>query len=60
MRLMILGDWFKVVVPLLDPETDSLLVLYDDAQSIYKKNKTLDFTFPVWVSKPESYHSIAH
>lgn len=39
------ADWFKVVVPLLDPETDSLLVLYDDAQSIYKKNKTLDFTF---------------
>lgn len=39
------ADWFKVVMPLLDPETDSLLVLYDDAQSIYKNKKTLDFTF---------------
>jgi superfamily I DNA/RNA helicase len=39
------ADWFKIVVPLLDPESDSLLVLYDDAQSIYKKKKTLDFTF---------------
>lgn len=39
------ADWFKVVVPLLDPESDSLLVLYDDAQSIYKNNKTLSFTF---------------
>lgn len=39
------ADWFKIVVPLLDPETDSLLVLYDDAQSIYKNKKTLNFTF---------------
>lgn len=39
------ADWFKVVVPLLDPESDSLLVLYDDAQSIYKNKKTLGFTF---------------
>lgn len=39
------ADWFKVVVPLLDPETDSLLVLYDDAQSIYKKTNALGFTF---------------
>ena len=39
------ADWFKVVVPLLDPDTDSLLVLYDDAQSIYKHKKTLGFSF---------------
>lgn len=39
------ADWFKVVMPMLDPETNSLLVLYDDAQSIYKNKKTLDFTF---------------
>lgn len=39
------ADWFKVVVPLLDPETDSLLVLYDDAQSIYQNKKSLGFTF---------------
>src|SRR5690606_39267469 len=28
----------------IDPETNSLLLLYDDAQSIYKKKKSLDFT----------------
>lgn len=39
------SDWFKVVMPLLDPQTDALLVLYDDAQSIYKHKKTLGFTF---------------
>lgn len=39
------ADWFKVVMPLLDADTDSLLVLYDDAQSIYKNKKALDFSF---------------
>ena len=28
-------DWFRLLVPLVDPQTNSLLVLYDDAQSIY-------------------------
>lgn len=29
---------------MVDPETKSLLLLYDDAQSIYKKKKALDFS----------------
>lgn len=28
-------EWFKLVVQMVSPETNSLLVLYDDAQSIY-------------------------
>lgn len=28
-------DWFRLLVPLVDPQTNSLLVLYDDAQAIY-------------------------
>ncbi len=38
------ADWFKVLVKMLDPETESLLLLYDDAQSIYKKKSSLDFS----------------
>ncbi len=37
-------EWLKLVVQMLDPETNSLLLLYDDAQSIYKANKGLDFS----------------
>ncbi|WP_122301428.1 NERD domain-containing protein/DEAD/DEAH box helicase [Pseudomonas syringae] len=29
-------EWFKLAVDLLDPASNSLLVLYDDAQSIYR------------------------
>ncbi|SDF87789.1 UvrD-like helicase C-terminal domain-containing protein [Onishia taeanensis] len=29
--------WLKLVVQMIDPDTNSLLLLYDDAQSIYKK-----------------------
>ncbi|MEO6800190.1 MAG: 3'-5' exonuclease [Rhodanobacter sp.] len=28
-------DWYKLVVQMIDPATNSLLVLYDDAQNIY-------------------------
>ncbi|WP_426689450.1 3'-5' exonuclease [Rhodanobacter ginsengiterrae] len=28
-------DWYKLIVQMLDPDTNSLLVLYDDAQNIY-------------------------
>ncbi|MEP0873100.1 NERD domain-containing protein [Trichocoleus desertorum AS-A10] len=28
-------EWLKLVVQMVDPETDSLLVLYDDAQNLY-------------------------
>lgn len=36
-------EWMKLVVGMVDPELDSLLVLYDDAQSIYKK-KSLSYS----------------
>ena len=28
-------DWYKLIVQMVDPSTNSLLVLYDDAQNIY-------------------------
>jgi len=30
-----LPEWFKLVVQMIDPQTSSLLLLYDDAQNIY-------------------------
>jgi hypothetical protein len=30
-------DWLQLITQMVDPETDSLLLLYDDAQSIYKR-----------------------
>ena len=38
------ADWLKLVVQMIDPETDSLLLLYDDAQSIYKNQSGLGFS----------------
>lgn len=38
-------DWFHIVLSLLDPEQQNLLVLYDDAQSIYEKRSGIGFTF---------------
>lgn len=32
-------EWFKLLVQMIDPETNSLLLLYDDAQNIYGKSK---------------------
>lgn len=32
-------QWFKLVAQMVDPETNSLLVLYDDAQSLYARRK---------------------
>lgn len=37
--------WFKLIVQMVNPETKSLLVLYDDAQSIYHNTKKLKFSF---------------
>ena len=37
-------EWLKLVVQMVDPETNSILLLYDDAQSIYKRGKKLGFT----------------
>jgi len=38
-------EWFKLVVQMVDPDTNSLLVLYDDAQSIYERTKNRQFSF---------------
>lgn len=38
------AEWLKLVVQMIDPQTNSLLLLYDDAQSIYKKKTGLGFT----------------
>ncbi|MGG6294979.1 DEAD/DEAH box helicase [Leptolyngbya sp. AN02str] len=37
--------WFKLTVQMVDPETNSLLVLYDDAQSIYDRQRSQKFSF---------------
>jgi len=38
------ADWLKLVVRMIDLESDSLLMLYDDAQSLYKKKNQLEFS----------------
>lgn len=38
------ADWLKLIVKMVDPDTNSLLLLYDDAQSIYSKRNQLDFS----------------
>jgi superfamily I DNA/RNA helicase len=39
------AEWLKLIVQMIDPETNSLLVLYDDAQSINQSKSRLDFSF---------------
>lgn len=38
-------EWLKLVVQMVNPQTSSLLVLYDDAQSIYDTRKKGQFSF---------------
>jgi len=38
-------EWLKLATTLVDPETNSLLVLYDDAQNLYGKNKKKKLSF---------------
>jgi len=38
------AEWLKLVTQMVDPDTNSLLLLYDDAQSIYKKKSSLPFS----------------
>ncbi len=37
-------EWLKLVTQMIDPESNSLLLLYDDAQSIYRKKQGLGFS----------------
>lgn len=37
--------WLKLAAQMVDPTTNSLLVLYDDAQSIYQRRRARQFSF---------------
>ncbi|MEK8027370.1 DEAD/DEAH box helicase [Pseudaquabacterium rugosum] len=39
------AGWLKLAAQMVDPETNSLLVLYDDAQSIYQRRRARQFSF---------------
>ena len=38
-------EWLRLVTQTVDPATNSLLVLYDDAQSIYERSRSKQFSF---------------
>ena len=38
-------EWLRLVVQMVDPTANSLLVLYDDAQSIYERTQKMNFSF---------------
>ncbi|MEO1446039.1 MAG: 3'-5' exonuclease, partial [Cyanobacteria bacterium J06635_11] len=38
-------EWLKLVAQMVNPSTDSLLVLYDDAQNLYSKRTSRQFSF---------------
>ncbi len=38
-------EWLKLVTQMVDPATNSLLLLYDDAQSIYERTRKKNFSF---------------
>jgi len=38
-------EWLKLVTQMVDPTTNSLLVLFDDAQSIYERARSKQFSF---------------
>ena len=38
-------EWLRLVTQMVDPATNSLLLLYDDAQSIYERTRSKTFSF---------------
>lgn len=38
-------EWLRLVTQMVDPTTNSLLLLYDDAQSIYERSRSRQFSF---------------
>lgn len=38
-------EWLKLITQMVDPATNSLLLLYDDAQSIYERRHSRRFSF---------------
>ena len=39
------ASWFELITQMVNPETNSLLVLYDDAQNLYGKRQERQFSF---------------
>jgi Nuclease-related domain/UvrD-like helicase C-terminal domain/AAA domain len=39
------ASWLRLATQMVDPETNSLLLLYDDAQSIYQRRRAQQFSF---------------
>ncbi|AFY51324.1 DNA/RNA helicase, superfamily I (plasmid) [Nostoc sp. PCC 7524] len=39
------GEWLKLVAQMVNPETNSLLILYDDAQNLYGEKRDKKFSF---------------
>jgi hypothetical protein len=39
------AEWLKLAAQMVDPATNSLLLLYDDAQSIYQRRRAQQFSF---------------
>ena len=39
------AEWLQLAAQMVSPETNSLLLLYDDAQSLYGKQKRREFSF---------------
>jgi hypothetical protein len=39
------AEWLKLAAQMVDPATSSLLLLYDDAQSIYQRRRAQQFSF---------------
>jgi len=38
-------EWLKLIAQMVNPETNSLLILYDDAQNLYGEKRTKRFSF---------------
>ncbi len=38
-------EWLKLIAQMVDPVTNKLLVLFDDAQSIYERSRSKQFSF---------------
>ena len=38
-------EWLKLITQMVNPDTRSLLLLYDDAQTIYERRKKREFSF---------------
>jgi superfamily I DNA and RNA helicase len=44
-------EWLKLVTQMVDPTTNSLLVLYDDAQSIYERARSNSSASKAWACR---------